>query len=221
MLILWNKKRRKNESFQDMSGMRDKRRRLQSSGSLPQNLFIFILHHKGWVRTQSKRAKGQLWRTDKMNCSLRNGISGHGGSFKILRTWSTCSLKWQQWELKAWSSLSHERIINLEIKDVQWAKKAEEGAELESILVITLWWLLCATKLITGFKSFLVVFQLVKHAQLLSLFICFAVWDVWVVLWHYLKLLSRDRQKHLDRDSKLFLELKRRFQARSQLSCPG
>lgn len=55
-------------------------------------------------------------------------------------------------------------MINLEIKDVQRAKKAEEGAELESILVITLWWLLCATKLITGFKSFLVVFQLVKHA---------------------------------------------------------
>lgn len=118
---------------------------------------------------------------------------------------------------EGWSSLSHERMIKLEIMGAQWDEKAKEGAELES----TLSWLLCATKLITGFRSFLVMFQPVKHAQLLSLFICFAVWDVRVVLWHYLKLLSRDRQKHLDRDSKLFLELKRRFQARSQLSCPG
>lgn len=157
----------------------------------------------------------------QINCSPRNGISGHGGSGKILRIWSTCSLKRQQQEPKAWSSLSHQRMVNLEIMDVQRDKKAGEGAELESTLVITLWWLLCATKLITGFKSFLVVLQLVKHAQLLSLFVCFAVWDVWAVPWHYLKLLSRDRQKHLDRDSKLFLELKRRFQARSQLSCPG
>lgn len=66
----------------------------------------------------------------------------------------------------------------MEIKDVQRDKKAEEGAGLESTFVITFWWLLCATKSITGFKSFLVVFQLVRHAQLLSLFICFAEGNV-------------------------------------------
>lgn len=67
---------------------------------------------------------------------------------------------------------------NLEIMDAQWDDKGEGRPELESTLVITLRWLLCATKLIRGFRSVLVVFQLVKHAQLLSLFICFAVWDV-------------------------------------------
>lgn len=61
-------------------------------------------------------------------------------------------------------------------------------------------WSLCATKLITGFKYFLVVFQLVIRTQLLSLFICFAVLDVWVVLWNYIKLLSRESQKCLDTD---------------------
>lgn len=35
-------------------------------------------------------------------------------------------------------------MVNLEIMDVQRDKKAGEGAELESTLVITLWWLLCA-----------------------------------------------------------------------------
>lgn len=68
-------------------------------------------------------------------------------------------------------------MINLEITDSQWDKKAEEGAELESTLVFTLWWLLCATKLITGFRFCLAVFHLVKHAQVLSLFISFAAWD--------------------------------------------
>lgn len=181
MLTLWNKERRKNKSFQDTSGMRDKTRRLQSFGSLPQNLFICILHHVVWFWTHIIRAlKGE--QTRKMSHSLRNsGISGHGGTFKT-KAWPTRSLKMLAKftdELKFWLGLCHHRMINSEIKDVNGTRKQKR--ERESRTQINPrdhpWWSLCATKLITGFKHFWLYSSLLYT---LSSSLCLSVLQCWM-----------------------------------------
>ncbi|RMC12217.1 hypothetical protein DUI87_09728 [Hirundo rustica rustica] len=137
------KKRRKNESFQDMSGMRDKK------------ITIF------WYSP----TEPFYWHSTSQGLSTNTKQEGKRAAMENRQD----ELQPKKWDFKTWwlfqdpenlihmfpevaatraeglISLSNQRIINLEITDAELDKKAEGGTELESTLVITLWWLLCAT----------------------------------------------------------------------------
>lgn len=149
------------------------------------SFFAFYMMQSDWTQNQ----KGTKWRTDKkMNSSQRNaGILGHYGTMAHPKTWFICS---QKTLTKFIALIKPNSSQNDQIRDISGISM--QKTERESRSEVNPCDHPCATKSVTGLTHFCTLS--------FPLFICFAVLNVRVILWSYIKLLRRDSQKCLERD---------------------